>query len=108
MLTAGLLPTLAIQISLISFLCSLQRVFPGTIIATLVILDCHGEETEKLNIDLRGVLVLQDLAEHPFWNFSLPPRSMPEEPAFEAFITAHQLRPAAPVPQEGSFDQVFP
>ncbi|KAK9845677.1 hypothetical protein WJX84_012207 [Apatococcus fuscideae] len=47
-----------------------------------------------------------DLAEHPFWNFSLPPRSMPEELAFEAFITAHQLRPAAPIPQEGSFDQV--
>lgn len=51
--------------------------------------------------------VMQDLAEHPFWNFSLPPRAMPEEPAFEAFITAHQLRPAAPVPQEGSFDQVL-
>ena len=51
---------------------------------------------------------MQDLAEHPFWNFSLPPRAMPEEPAFEAFITAHQLRPAAPVVQEGSFDQVIP
>ncbi|KAK9856467.1 hypothetical protein WJX84_005420 [Apatococcus fuscideae] len=31
---------------------------------------------------------------------------MPEEPAFEAFVTANQLRPVAPAPHKRSLDQV--
>ncbi len=50
----------------------------------------------------------QELLEHPFWHFSLTERKMPEEPAFEAFVAAHNLRPALPDPQSNSFDKVGP
>lgn len=46
-------------------------------------------EAERLGLDAGA----QELIAHPFWNFRLPERPMPAEPALEAFIERNSLRP---------------